>query len=68
MERHIDNVLHGAVGFTGVYLSLKSLQRFGNEFNFPNKDQTVSSKVCTWAMGALGAGLTFAVLLSLVNK
>lgn len=60
MDHHLSNVAQGAIVFTGLYFLSKSIVRYTQEIDPYPKKIPVSSKVCTWAMGALGAGLTVA--------
>jgi len=69
MDSHLSNVAQGAIVFTGFYFLVKSCTRLTCEFDcyHPNR-VAVSSKVCTWAMGAIGAGLTLTGFAAIAGK
>lgn len=67
MDQQLRDVKTGAAFFTGLYFLVKSVSRFNvelyHDFNSAGgKYDSTKSRVCTWAMGAVGCGLLFASL------
>lgn len=55
MSEHALSMVKGALAFSSLYLLLKCVKRLEHD-----DSSAVTSRMCTWSMGALGAG--FAVL------